>query len=185
MNVSPVLDRIFELSGEKFAWIRDGVELDTIVGLRNKDRFTEKQYIAVYPHLDIQRGDMLKSLETGIEYWINLFDYEICEGINFQGQAFHVPAEEWAIIRQQIEEESARDTGPSLEDHINYLRALTRIKAPEAGQDFEILFSVFEKILGQIGTEWGILQDFIPLFDANPWLETAVGEVVMKWMKKQ
>lgn len=183
MNVHPVLERIFELSGEKFAWFRDGVELETIDGLRNKDRFTEKQYIAVYPHLEIQRGDMLKSLDTGIEYWINLYDFEMAEGSKFQGQAFHVTAEEWAIIRQQMKAE-AKTSSPSLADHIGYLQALTRIKAPEAGQEFEILFSLLEKILSQTGTDWGILQDFIPLFEANPWLEPAVAEVIMKWMKK-
>ncbi|MGE5390739.1 MAG: hypothetical protein ACM3PE_06700 [Deltaproteobacteria bacterium] len=184
MNINPVLERIFELSGEKFAWFRDGVELEIISGLRNKDRFTEKQYIAVYPHLDIQKGDMLKSLETGIEYWVYLFDFEIADGTKFQGQAFHVSAEEWNIIRQQMEEENATVSSPSLEDHIEYLQALTRIKAPEGGQEFDILFSVLQKILGQAGTEWGILQDFAPLLDANPWLEQAASEVIMKWMKK-
>jgi len=184
MNVSPVLERIFELSGEKFAWIRDGVELETIVGLRNKDRYTEKQYIAVYPHLDIQRGDMLKAQDTGIEYWVSLFDHEICDGAKFQGQAFHVTAEEWDILRQQLEEEATKEVGPNPEDHLEYLRALTRIKVPEAGQEYEILFSVLAKILGQTGAEWGILQDFIPLFDTNPWLEQAVSETIMTWMKK-
>jgi len=183
MNVHPVLERIFELSGEKFAWLRDGVELEIIDGLRNKDRLTEKQYIAVYPHLDIQRGDMLKSLETDIEYWINLYDFEIVEGNKFQGQAYHVTAEEWDVIRQQMEDE-VETTGPSLEDYIGYLQALARIKAPEAGQEFDILFSVLEKTLGQTGIEWGILQDFVPLFDANPWLEQAVSDLIMKWMKK-
>lgn len=184
MNVSPVLERIFELSGENFVWIRDGVELETIVGLRNKDRFTEKQYIAVYPDLDIQRGDLLKSLETGIEYWVNLFEYEVCDGLKFQGQAFHVSAEEWDVIRQQMEEETAQTTGPNLEDNLNYLRALTRIKSPEAGQKFEILFDILAKILGQPGIDWGFLRDFVPLLDANPWLEQAISEVIMQWMKK-
>jgi len=184
MNVSPVLERIFELSGENFVWIRDGVELETIVGLRNKDRITEKQYIAVYPHLDIQRGDLLKSLETGIEYWVNLFDYEICDGTKFQGQAFHVSAEEREVICQQMEEEAAQANGPNLEDNLNYLRALTRIKNPEAGQEFEILFAVLAKILGQPAVDWGILRDFAPLLEANPWLEQAVSEVIMQWMKK-
>lgn len=184
MNVSPVLERIFELSGEKFAWIRDGAELETILGLRNKDRFTERQYIAVYPHLDIEPGDMLKSLETGIEYWIYLYDYEIAEGSKFQGQAFHVDAEEWDIIRRQREEQAAQAAGPGLEDHIEYLRALTKIKAPEAGQEFEILFTVLAKILGQTAAEWGVLKDFASLLAANPWLEQAVSEVIMTWLKK-
>lgn len=184
MEVSPVLERIFELSGEQFAWIRDGVEMDTILGLRNKDRFTEKQYIAVYPHLDIQPGDMLKSLETGIEYWIYLFEYEMCEGTRFQGQAFHVNAEEWDIIRQQMEEETVKEAGPSLDDHLNYLRALTRVKAPEPGQDFESFFNVLAEILSQSTAEWGSLNEFTPLFDENPWLEQTVSEVIMKWMKK-
>ncbi|NLW91659.1 MAG: hypothetical protein GXY34_08680 [Syntrophomonadaceae bacterium] len=184
MNIHPVLERIFELSGEKFAWFRNGVELEIIDGLRNKDRLTEKQYIAVYPHLEIQRGDMLKSLETGTEYWIYLYDFEIAEGEKFQGQAFHVSAEEWDIIRQQIEEEISTESRPSLEDYIGYLQALTRIQAPEAGQEFDILFSILEKTLGQTGIEWGILKDFVSLFDANPWLEEAVSNIIMKWLKK-
>lgn len=184
MNVDPVLERIFELSGEKFAWIRNGTELETIDGLKNRDRFTGKQYIAVYPHLDIQPGDMLKSLETDIEYWVYLYDHEIIDGVKFQGQAFHVDAEEWDIIRQQVKEETAKPAGPSLEDHIEYLRALTKIKAPETGQEFEILFTVLAKILGQNTAEWGILKDFSPLFAANPWLEQAVSEVIMKWLIK-
>lgn len=183
MQVSPVLERIFELSGVEFAWFRNGVELDTIVGLRNKDRFTEKQYIAVYPTLDIRRGDMLRAEDSGTEYWIYNFDYEICDGEKFQGMAFHVPLEEWEVIKQQVEEEDIEDNRPGIDDYLNYLQALARIKAPGQNDDFEPLFNTLNAILSQPSAEWGSLCDYTPLLEDNPWLEQAVSEILMQRMK--
>ncbi|WP_157049014.1 hypothetical protein [Syntrophomonas palmitatica] len=119
MQVHPVLKAIMDMAGEKFIIIRDDTEIEEIDGMRNKDQYSERRYIAVYPHIDLREGDWLRAVTSGDEFYIENKEIEICDSETFQGRAYYLTKEEWEKSPQKISGETSEKTEHDLSsDHI-------------------------------------------------------------------
>lgn len=186
MQVEPVLKTMMEMAGEKFVVTRTG---DTVDGMRNRESHTGRFYIALYPDLDVQSGDCLRSVKSGEEFYIEMTDCEICDGVRFQARAFYAPlGMAPAKIDSSLPSDSVSKVEPTVapisswkDDHLNYLRALIKVKAGRESRGFEPFIAELALLLGQDSLQPGALSGFEGLLTENRWLQKAVAEVLLAW----
>jgi len=195
MQVSPVLKTIMDMAGEKFVLIRDGVELEIIDGLRNKDQYSQRLYIAVYPGTDVRAGDWLRAVASGDELVVVENDIEVCDGNSFQGRAFYTTRSEWEQNPGIFPGSTGPDEdGPApkpalqnpawLDDHINYLQALVKVKAPGHTEEFQPLLDELHSILAENTISKGVFSKYAPLLNSYPWFNEALADSFMQWLCK-
>ncbi len=193
MQVNPVLKTIMDMAGERFLIIREGKEIEEIDGMFNRDQYNGRLYIAVYPDVDVRAGDWLQSVKSGNEFIVEKNDVEICDGESFQGRAYYLTREEWEEKQKQppvleLSENNHDNDSPVsntwIEDNINYLQAMVRVKAPQQAQDFQPLLDDLGTLLkGSILTA-GSLSKYEPLISNYRWFNKAVAMALLEWLVK-
>ncbi len=67
------------------------------------------------------------------------------------------------------------------DDHMNYLQALVRVKAPGQVQEFQPLLDEMYDLLGRSNLEAGTLNKYESLLNSHRWLKKAVAEALIAW----
>ena len=69
-STDPVLQTIMELSGVKFSVTRNSQVITEVDGLKNCDPYSGRNYIALFPDVDVAAGDLLVAEKSQEEFFI-------------------------------------------------------------------------------------------------------------------
>lgn len=186
-SIDPVLQTIMELSGLKFSVNRNSQVIAEVDGLKNCDPYSGRNYIALFPGVDVAAGDLLVAVKSQEEFFIIATEPEYLEGQWFQDRAYYGSREEYAASLE-LSEQTQPITGPEqpdmFQEYLNYLNSLITIKAPGNRERFTALLLQMEEILTNFEISKGSLAEYNSLLEENEWLATAIGTILVSWISK-
>ena len=185
-NIDPVLKTIMELSGIKFAVNRGSEVVGEVDGLKNCDPYSGRNYIALFPGVDVTPGDLLLAVKSQEEFLIVATEHEYVEGQWFQDRAYYGTREEYDA---SLQDESAQvTTAPEqpdmFNDYLHYLDSLIAIKAPGSKSKFAALLLQVEEFLSTDEITKGSLAEYSQLLEENEWLAAALGTILVSWVSR-
>ncbi len=185
-SINPVLKTIMEMSGIKFAVNRGSEVIAEVDGLKNCDPYSGRNYIALFPGVDVIAGDLLVAVKSLEEFFIIATEHEYVEGQWFQERAYFGSREECdASLQAESLQAAAKPEQPDMfNDYLNYLEGLIAIKAPESRPKFAALLLQVEKFLSTDEITKGSLSEYSQLLEENEWLATAIGTILVSWVSR-
>ena len=186
-STDPVLQTIMELSGVKFSVTRNSQVITEVDGLKNCDPYSGRNYIALFPDVDVAAGDLLVAEKSQEEFFIIATEPEYVDGLRFQDRAYYGSQEEYATSQlpsSPSEPAAENDQSDLITDYLDYLYSLIRIKTPGSQQEFAALLLQVEEILSGNEITKGSLADYSQLLDENEWLGKAIGTILVSWISR-
>lgn len=185
-SINPVLKTIMEMSGIKFAVNRGSEVVSEVDGLKNRDPYSGRKYIALFPGVDVTPGDLLVAVKSQEEFLIIGTEHEYVEGEWFQERAYYGNKEECdASFPAESSQAATKAQQPDrFKDYLNYLESLIAIKAPGNRPKFAPLLLQVEEFLSTDEITKGSLAEYSELLEENEWLATALGTILVSWVSR-
>jgi hypothetical protein len=182
-SINPVLKTIMKLSGIKFMVNRDSEVVAEVDGLKNCDPYSGRNYIALFPGVDVVAGDLLVAVKSQEEFLIIDTEHEYVEGQWFQERAYYGSIEEYDA---SLQDESAQtpEQPDMFNDYLSYLDSLIAIKAPGSRYKFGALLLQVEEFLSTDKITKGSLAEYSQLLEENEWLAKAIGTILVSWVSR-
>lgn len=186
-SINPVLKTIMEMSGSKFEVNRGSEVIAEVDGLKNCDPYSGRNYIALFPGVDVIAGDLLLAVQSQEEFFIIATEHEYVEGQWFQDRAYFGSKEGYTdspVPCSPSELPVEQDQPNLITDYLDYLNSLIKIKAPGSGENFAAFLLQVEKLLSADEITKGSLAEYNQLLQENEWLATALGTILVSWVSR-
>lgn len=187
MSNNPVLQTIMEMAGLKLAVNRNSCVVTEVTGLKNKDPNTGRNYIALFPGMDVTAGDLLADVKSQDEFFIVATEHEYVDGEWFQDRAYYENSVEYmACPSSCITEPPAieKKQDDMVGDYLAYLGSLTKIRTSRLSPEYEALLAQIDKMLSGSEIRRGSLSAFRELLEENEWLASAIGTILLSWVSR-
>lgn len=192
------IDRFFRINSENFEVIRDGEVSHELEGMKNREEEgKQRRFIGFRPNVDVQRGDWVRSKQTGDKFFI----YETEGTTGLRGEQFQTKALFKTEAEYEREEEKTEgpvfqvDRSPGsvigtqeqaeITNINNWGEIHELIDANVEGEEKEELkqfISDLEEKLenGEVGQ--GDFKKYADIIAKHGWLSGPISQMIMTWL---
>lgn len=185
------------LAGEEFTVIRGGTEVKDLVGVRNSEQESHREYVGFFPNEDVQDGDVLRSKVSQELLHVVEAKPDVVAGRLFQRKAYYLTEKEIRRQSQSQQPSTIYNIGNATGSMIGnqQVATLNLSQGPQAlrqligesdSTDKEELYQLVEQLVAVLeGTQQvkrGVLGRFSEVVQRNAWITGPLATLALNWL---